>query len=213
MIDDAATSNFADEADDTRERIAATIDQLQDRLNPRRIVGDAVGSMQSSGANLINSGGRLLHDHPIAAIAAVIGIGAAYLGRGKLQRATVNLGDDRETYSDFDDDYAPEAGTSQRFALSRHKAGTTIEENPVVALVLGVAAGALLGYIFPETEKERELLSASSDRLKAAARAAAGTAKDELSTGWEKVGDVANHAKSAVQSVVGAAKSELENRN
>jgi ElaB/YqjD/DUF883 family membrane-anchored ribosome-binding protein len=213
MTDDSATNNFADEADDTRERIAATIDQLQDRLNPRRIVGDAVGSMQSSGANLMNSGGRLLQDHPVAAIAAVIGIGVAVLGRGKLQRATVDLGDEHESYSDFEDDYRAGSGASQRFALTRQGAGGTIEENPVVAIVLGLAAGALLGYVFPETAKERELLGASSDRLKAAARAAAGAARDELSTARNKVGDVATHAKSAVQSVVGAAKQELQDRS
>ena len=213
MTDDSATNNFADEADDTRERIAATIDKLQDKLNPRRIVGDAVGSMQSSGASLISNGGRLLQDHPFAAIAAVVGIGVAILGQGKLRRATVNLGDEHESYSDFEDDYQDNARTSQRFALTRQAASGTIEDNPVVAVVLGLAAGALLGYVFPETEKERELLGASSDRLKAAARAAAGAAREELSTARDKVGDVANHAKSAVHSVVGAAKQELQDRS
>ena len=210
MADD--TSNFADEAEDTRERISATIDKLQDRLNPRRIVGDAVGSVQSSSAELINQGIALVRAHPMAFAGAGLAIGLAVLGRDRLSKATVDLGSANESYSDYDDDYS--AGTvrepaSERFALLRDRAEARIEDNPLVAIIVGIAAGALLGALFPETERERRLLGASTSRLTAAAKAAAAAAREEIATARAKVADVTGHAKAAVQSVVGAAKSEL----
>lgn len=211
--DDLTTSNFADEADDTRGRIAATIDELQDRLSPRRIVGDAVGSIQSSGSDLIDSGIRMLRGHPVAAIAAGLAVGIVVLGGSKLKAAKVDFGDDRESFSDFDDDYrSGESTGNERFALLRSRSGSTIEENPVIAVLVGLAAGALLGVLFPETEKERELLGASGDRLAKAARAAADAAREEFGTARAKVADVVDHAKGAVGSVVDTAKREYGER-
>ena len=206
MADD--TTSFADEAEGTRERISATIDELQDRLSPRRIVGDAVGSVQSSGADLVNQGVALLRQHPLAFAAAGLAIGLVALGRNRLSHATVDLGETSEPYSDYDDDYAPQP-TTERFALLRGKAGARVEDNPMVAIVVGIAAGALLGALFPETERERRMFGASASKVTAAAKAAVASAREELATARDKVADVTGHAKSAVQSVVGAAKSEL----
>ena len=206
------TSQIEVEAEDTRERIAATIDELQGRLDPRRIVGDAVSNVSSQGSDLIEEAVRLLRAHPVAAAGLGIAVGLAFLGQNRLKRATVDLGEAYESYSDYDDDYSPaKAGDAkgQRFALLRGKAATRVEDNPMVAVVVGLAAGALLGAIFPETESERRLMATSSAKLGAAARAAADTARDELAVARSKVGDVAGHARSAVQSVVGAARSEF----
>lgn len=209
MADD--TTTLVGEAEDTRERISATIDELQDRLNPRRIVGDAVGSVQSGGADFLNHAVGLVRAHPGLAAAAGLAVGLVLLGSNRLSKATVDLGDTHESYSDYDDDYSLRASepANERFALLRGKAGARIEDNPIVAIVVGVAAGALLGALFPETERERRLLGASASKVSAAAKAAVASAREELATARDKVADVTTHAKSAVQSVVGAAKSEL----
>ena len=216
MSGDDTNTDYAGEAEDTRERIAATIDELQDRLNPRRIVGDAVGSVQAQGADLLNEGLRLVKAHPAIVAGAGLAIGIALLGNSKLRRAKVDLGDNYETYSDYDDDYSsntgPVEGGGERFALLRDRAGTSIEDNPLVAIIVGVAAGALLGALFPETASERRLMGEASGRVAAAARAAARTARDELATMGEKVADATGHAKAAVQSVVDAAKTEFHDR-
>jgi ElaB/YqjD/DUF883 family membrane-anchored ribosome-binding protein len=205
------TNTIASDAEDTRERIAATIDELQDRLDPRRIVGDAVGSVRNTGTDLLDQGMALVKGHPIALAAGVLAVGIVALGRDRLSKATVNVGDG-ETYSDYDDDYAPHGATEaagQRFTLLRGEAGDRIGDNPLISVLVGLAAGALLGALFPETERERQLFSASSERIRAAAVAAARTAKDELATAKNKVGDVTTHARGAVNSVVGAAKNEF----
>lgn len=209
MADD--TTGFVAEAEDTRERIAATIDELQDRLNPRRIVGDAVDSVQAGGADLIAQGVGLVKSHPVIVAAAGLAVGLVVLGSNRLSKATVDLGDTHESYSDYDDDYTLRAAepANERFALLRGKAGARIEDNPLIAIIVGVAAGALLGALFPETERERRLLGASASKVTAAAKAAVASARDELATARDNVAGVTEHAKSAVQSVVGAAKSEF----
>ncbi len=212
MAADDMTSHIAGEAQDTRERISATIDELQERLSPRRILSDAVESVQASGTELLNSGLGLARAHPAVLAGAGIAIGAAMLGNRKLRGAKVNLGDQSESYSDYDDDYDDRAGGGEvggeHFALQR-QSSSPLSDNPLIAVAIGLAAGALLGALFPETERERRLLGASADRLGAAARAAARTAREELGVAGEKVADVAAQAKSAVQSVVDAAKGEL----
>ena len=201
-----STSSIAEDAEGTRERISATIDELQDRLNPRRIVGDAVGSVQASGAELLNSGLGVAKAHPALLAASGLAIGVALLGSSRLKRVRVDLGDASESYSDYEDDYEGRA-PRERFAVQRQEPATG--SGPLGAVLLGLAAGALIGVLFPETERERRLLGASADRLAAAARAAARTARDELGTARDKVGDVTSHARAAVQSVVDAAKDGL----
>ncbi|QXQ07967.1 DUF3618 domain-containing protein [Sphingosinicellaceae bacterium] len=190
------TSRIAGEAEDTRERISATLDELQDRLNPRRIVSEAVDSVQAGGADLLKSGRDLVRGHPVTLAAGGLAIGLALLGTTRLRSARVNFGDDSESYSDYDDSYEDRRSepASERFALLRGP-NTSFGGNPFVGVLVGLAAGALMGALFPETESERRLLGDTGHRLADAAR--------------EKVDDLTGQAKSAVQSVVDAAKNEL----
>ena len=196
MAADDTTSNIAVEAEDTRERISATLDELQDRLSPRRIVGDAVDSVQSGGADLLKSGLEAARAHPVSLAVAGVAIGLALLGGSRLRGARVNLGDDSESYSDYEDRYESQRAqpASERFALLR---GNTqaISGNPFIGVLVGLAAGALVGALFPETESERRLLGDAGERLAASARG--------------KVNELTGQAQSAVQSVVDAAKGEL----
>ena len=190
------TTHIAGEAEDTRERISATLDELQERLNPRRIVGDAVESVQAGSADLLKSGVDMARAHPGTLAAAGLAIGLAVLGSSRLRGARVNFGDESESYSDYDDSYEGRRAepATERFALLR-VTGTSLGGNPFIGVLVGLAAGALMGALFPETESERKLLGDTGERLAAAAR--------------DKVDDLTGQAKSAVQSVVDAAKSEL----
>ena len=206
MSADDTTNAIEGEAEVARDRISATIDELQDRLDPRRIVGNAVESVQSGSADLLNSGLGLARAHPAALAAAGLAVGLAVLGSSRLRKARVDLGDGAESYSDYDDDYGAR-DRGERFAVQRQSGGGMT--GALVTVVVGLGAGALIGALFPETESERRLLGASADRFTAAARAAARQARDEFGATRAKAGDVASHARSAVQSVVDAAKSEL----
>lgn len=201
------TNSIAGEAEDTRERISATIDELQDRLSPRRIVGDAVGSVQQGGQDLLNQGLGLAKAHPAILAVAGLALALAVFGGSKLKGARVNLGSESESYSDYDDSYEDHS-EGERFALLRTSTEAA-SDNPLIAVAVGLAAGAFLGALFPETESERKLFGETSARIGNAARAAARTASEELAAVRDNVGGVTSQAKSAVQSVVDAAKTEL----
>ena len=211
-------------ADDARLRVTATIDEIQDRLDPRRIAADAFGRLTTSSRALATQAGDVAKAHPLAIGAAVTALGLALLARNRLAHATVDLGDDTADYTDYtdyDDDYAEAAavGTIAPPRLQRvaEQAGDAVQSNPGVSILVGLAAGAALGVLLPTTEGERRTLGETGSRLGAAARAAARQASDELDAAGLSVDrvkamadDVTRKAKSAALSVVDAAKAELK---
>ncbi len=181
---------LAAEADEARGRVAATIDAIQDRLSPSRLFGDAVEKVSHGSRGLIQDlGGNArgaMQKHPLAIGAAVAAVGLALLARRSLANARVDLGDDHTDYTDYDDGFgiaetaddaaAPGdtpspgavAGARLRASSARARAlaasaGDTVEANPLVSIVIGLAAGAALGALFPTTETERRLLDTGAD--------------------------------------------------
>lgn len=183
---------FAAEAEDARLRIADTIDAIQDRLDPRRIVGDAVDRVSGSSVRFASEAREMAKSHPLAIGAAVAAIGVALLARTKLANATVDLGDNLRDYTDYDDgfgyvergssrhsvegvdekDAADGARAAKAAAHARvlaARAAGSVATNPLVSIVIGLAAGAALGALFPATEAERRALAATG-RVGATAR-------------------------------------------
>ncbi len=232
MADDVFMIDHEAEADKARHNVAATIDALQDRLNPRRVIGEAVDSIQAQGADLAGQARDIVRSHPLAIGAVGIAIGLALFTRSKLANAKVNLGDDYRGYTDYDDGYGaveipavryPDEDDSDGRPTQRSpdglsaRANDAVESNPLVSIVVGLAAGALLGALFPASEQERSLLGDTGDRLSRAARAAARTARAELDShglsldaARTKATDVAQRAKASVRSVVDAATGEFK---
>ncbi len=156
---------YASEADKARDRIAATIDELQDRLSPRRIVGDAVGRVQIQGTEMLGQVRDAVKGHPLAIVAVGAAVGLALLGRSKLVHAKVNLGDDFDTYTDYDDGYASDAAPqtltrpSSPQTQPRASRSDRIAANPLVSIMAGLAAGAVIGALIPATDGESKLLA------------------------------------------------------
>ena len=206
-------------ADAARDRVTATIDDLQHRLDPRRIVGDAVDRVQTSSRVLAAQAGETVKEHPLAIGAAVGALGLALLARNRLSNATVNLGDENADYTDYDDGYGDEAAYEPMRARLQPLAGKargSVEANPAVSIVVGLLAGAILGAILPINGIERRSLGQTGNRLTAATRAAARTASQELDAAGlgldnvrAKAGAATHKAKSAAQSVMDAARAEL----
>ncbi|TFU06565.1 DUF3618 domain-containing protein [Polymorphobacter arshaanensis] len=178
-----SVESYAADVEATRARIAATIDTLQDRLQPRVLATQAVESLAQtaltafagSGTAMLALTRKLLRDHPVATAAAGLGIGVALIARNRLSHAEVNVGDDYEPYSDFDDEPALRLVDNVQT-----EASGAVEENPLAAVLAGLAAGALLGALFPETRAENKLIGRHSDKVSTAARAAARAARAEL---------------------------------
>lgn len=63
-------------------------------------------------------------------------------------------------------------------SLAAQRAAQSIEENPVAALVGGLALGVIAGTLLPGTRREAELLGPVGSRVGEAARTAAQAARD-----------------------------------
>jgi ElaB/YqjD/DUF883 family membrane-anchored ribosome-binding protein len=171
MPTDERVEEMAAEVEDTRERIASTIDELQDRLNPKRIVGDAVDGVKDQGMALFGQAKDVVSAHPLAIGAIGAALGLALFARTKLASAKVDLGDDFRGYTDYDDDhggygwrsasrYPDEAEYDNGGPALGARATQMVQDNPLASIVIGLAAGALLGALFPETEAEAKLTGA-----------------------------------------------------
>ncbi len=224
---------MAAEADLARGRVAETIDALQERLDPRRLVGDAAESVQQGSRALFDRAGTTVKSHPLAIGAAVAAVGVALLARQRLGAARVNLGDDFTDYTDYDDGFgfpdAPEAATGTEPLVARAqavaaqaksaaaRATSEVEANPLISILLGLAAGAALGALLPVSDAERRTLGDAGSRIGRAARAAARQAAGELDSAGlgldavrERAGEAARKARAAAAHVVDAARSELK---
>jgi hypothetical protein len=210
---------MAAEADLARGRVAETIDALQERLDPRRLVGDAAERVQTSGRALFDRAGATVKSHPIAIGAAVAAVGVALLARQRLAGARVDLGDEFTDYTDYDDGFGfPESANAEQAAVAPAPLAAIgePEANPLVSILLGLAAGAALGALLPTSDTERRTLGEAGGRIGRAARAAARQAAGELDAaglGLESVrnraGDAARKARDAARHVVDAARGEL----
>lgn len=214
-VDDAEAA-----AEAARTRVSGTIDDIQTRLDPRRIVGDAVAKVQDSSRALANSAGEAAKAHPLAIGASVVALGLALLARNKLAGATVNLGDGTADYTDYDDGYADDGltlTTAPRAQAFVSDARDSVTASPGVAILMGLVAGAALGALLPVSESERRTLGETSDRLGAAARAAARRAVEEFDDAGLSLGSVkakaaeaSRKARAAAKSVADAARAELK---
>jgi ElaB/YqjD/DUF883 family membrane-anchored ribosome-binding protein len=219
---------LAAESEEARARIASTIDDIQDRLDPKRMVNDAVDRFTGNSLQVLGVARDAVRAHPVAIGAAAAAIGLALLARNRLAKATVNLGDNLGDYTDYDDgfgfaevptsrsdggydDEEPTVRTPRAMAArASERAGDTVDSNPIVSIILGLAAGAALGALFPATEAERRVLGDAGGKLGAAARAAGRRAADELDSAGLSVGKVRERAGRAARSVAAAARDELK---
>ena len=208
-------------ADNARVRVTATIDEIQDRLDPRRIASEALDRLTNGSRALATQAGDTAKAHPLAIGTAVAALGLALLARNRLAHAKVNLGDGSTNYTDYDDDYAQPAAVAAapaRLHAVTERASETVHANPGVSIIAGLVAGAVLGAVLPTSEAERRTLGETGTRLSAAARAAARKVGDELDAAGLSVdsvrsmaNNVTSKAKTAALSVVDAAKAELKN--
>ena len=78
------TSMYESDAEQTRERIASTVDNLQNRLSPRNMMSDAVGSLQDRGVDLVDSAKAMVREHPVAVSLVGVSVGLLLLNRNRI---------------------------------------------------------------------------------------------------------------------------------
>lgn len=207
-------------ADEARSRVTATMDDIQYRLDPRRIIAETVEGVQTRSRAIAEQAGEAAKAHPVALGTAVAALGLALLARNRLSHARVNLGGDIADYTDYDDGYGEDAiydaAPEKAQPLVTNPAEST-GGNPAVSIFIGLLSGAILGALLPTSETERRTLAETGGRLSAAARAAARAAADELDAAGlsldsvrSKAGEATQKARAAAHTVMDAARSELK---
>lgn len=88
-----------------------------------------------------------------------------------------------------------------RAAEGRAKASETLEDNPVAALVGGLALGALVGALLPRSRREAELLAPVGELINETTKRVAGAARDTARDTIESYGLNADAALQKVDSL------------
>jgi hypothetical protein len=135
---------LAERASDTRDRIKSGLSSLRTRTDPQLLAADAIDLASEQGKALADRARTLAAAHPLALSAGVAAIGLAVLTGRKLSKARVDLGDEAADYTDYDDSFDP-APLSPAVKQS-------VERNPLISVLLGLAAGAVIGALMPVDE-------------------------------------------------------------
>ena len=132
--------DLAEKATAARDRLAARLDDVRARTNPAALADEAMDYAADRGRVLVDKARAVATAHPLAIGAGVAAIGLALLTRHKLKTARIDLGDD---YTDYDDSFAAGPDTTDEEAPAH---------NPLVSVLLGLAAGALIGALTPDKD-------------------------------------------------------------
>ena len=209
----------ASAAEAARSRITTTIDDIQYRLDPRRMVSDAVDRVQTGSRTIASQAGDVAKSHPVAIGAAIAALGLALLARNRLSHATINMADSGNDYTDYDDGYGEAVAYSDPAPSGQTLVGDVRTSNvasPGISIVVGLIAGAIVGALLPVSETERLTLGDAGSRLGAAAKAAARAAAGELDAAGisvdsvrAKASEAGHKARNVAHNVMDAARAEL----
>lgn len=161
MTETATIEDLARAADDAGALLADDLNGLADRLTPRRLIDDALDVVKTRGADLARDAGNVVKAHPVATGAAVAAIGLALYAGKRISNAELDLGDGLDDYSDYDDS----ALTAASDGTAVQDARALVKDNPVVAILAGIAAGVALALLFPTSAAEKRSLGALGRRL------------------------------------------------
>lgn len=105
------TSMYESDAEQTRERIASTVDTLQHRLKPRTMINGAMGSLQDRGVDLVDHAKSVVREHPVAVSLIGASIGLLLLNRNRIaSRDSYSFDAYEDVYGgDMNDGYDPTA--------------------------------------------------------------------------------------------------------
>jgi hypothetical protein len=159
MTSEATIEDLARAADDAGAALADDISELGDRLAPRQLVDDALETMKTRGLDLARDAGSTIKAHPIATGAAIAAVGLALYAGSRIANAELDIDRDIEGYTDYEDAALLQASGGGVDARE------LVKENPVVAILAGVAAGAALALLFPSSAAEKRSLGALARRI------------------------------------------------
>ena len=208
----------------TQQEMSRTIDAIQHRLSPHSMMERTKHSMKEAGVNVSRSFMDKVRDNPIPA--AMVGVGLFLLIRdsGHGDGYDVEFIPDRAGW-DADFDHGHEGTIAEtrdkvqgavstdrarrlrlqarsRMSRARTKSRDVFQDNPLIAGLAALAAGAVLGALIPESDREHELMGDTRDRL-------VERATEKAREGVSRAKDVAGAAASAATE---AARDEMKSQ-
>lgn len=188
---------------DTRVHMDHLLGELEERLQPRHLVEDAIHLVTSvdygKGTDKAKEGGRALLSHAYRSIkrhplpSAFIGGGIIWLvaqestDGGGSGEAKVHLQDGKSRLMAGTErlkarfrERRHEAGVRSKASMRKARAGSRrqLESNPLGYGLAALAAGAAMAMLAPSTQKERETLGPYSQDARRKTKAAAGGAQE-----------------------------------
>lgn len=165
--EEMTTSLYESEAEQTRERIASTVDDLQNRLSPRNMMSGAVSSLQDQGYELLDSAKRFVRDYPIAVSLVGLSVGLLLLNRNRtMGHASYTAYDEASEPSDINNGYdatADDTGMMRRgWRTMKDTAGNTTSR-------LSDTASAARDFTSDKWSTARERTSEMASRAREAA--------------------------------------------
>lgn len=161
MPNEATIEDLARAADDAGAALADEVNGLTDRIAPRQLVDDALDTVKTRGLGLARDAGATVKAHPYATAAAVAAVGLALYAGNRISKAELDIDRDIEGYTDYEDAALLAASGGGNSIDARE----LVKENPVVAILAGVAAGAALAMLFPTSTAEKRSLGALARRI------------------------------------------------
>jgi len=159
MSSEATIEDLARAADDAGAALLDDVNELGDRLAPRQLVDDALESVKTHGLDLARQAGGTIKAHPVATGAAIAAVGLALYAGSRIANAELDIDRDIDGYIDYEDQALVQASGGGVDARA------LVKENPVVAILAGVAAGAALAMLFPTSATEKRSLGALARRM------------------------------------------------
>jgi hypothetical protein len=170
MTEQATIEDLARAADDAGARLAEDIHDFGERMTPRRMMDDALTAAKTRGSELARDATGVVKSHPVVIGAAVAAVGLALYAGNRISRAELDIDRDLAGYTDYDDPFLDKADDAPSSAVntvaeSAGEARELVSENPVLAILAGLAAGAAMAMLFPSSDSERRSIGLLGKRL------------------------------------------------
>ena len=170
-----------------RERVGQLIGALETKLSP--------GQWMGQGADWAKQLGRSAKDHPMPSLMTAAGLAWLYLGKDSASSPSLGSALGNSSGTGMLGSIKDKAhGAKQALGDRAHRTGEgarhLLEDNPMAAGAMAIAAGALLGALLPSTQKEDELLGETRDRLAERARQLAAQAAEQARQAERNRGDM-----------------------
>jgi ElaB/YqjD/DUF883 family membrane-anchored ribosome-binding protein len=108
-----------------------------------------------------------------------------------------------EAYSSSRERAAGAYATAREKARSAGRsAADGMDQNPLAALLGGLALGAVIGALLPRTEREGQLLGAAGEKIRGAAREAGSAAREAGQEKLAELGISRDHARDTIKSLL-----------